>query len=73
MTRMVEEERTQIGTLKALGYNKIQITSKYIIYASLACIIGGFFGNVYRICYITNNYLENVYDDVSNDRCGIRV
>lgn len=44
MTRMVEEERTQIGTLKALGYNKIQIASKYIIYASLACIIGGFLG-----------------------------
>ncbi len=44
MTRMVEEERTQIGTLKALGYNKIQIASKYIIYASLACIIGGVLG-----------------------------
>lgn len=44
MTRMVEEQRTQIGTLKALGYNKIQIASKYIIYASLACIIGGILG-----------------------------
>ena len=44
MTRMVEEQRTQIGTLKALGYNKIQIASKYIIYASLACIIGGTIG-----------------------------
>ena len=31
MTRMVEEERVQIGTLKALGYNKLQIASKYII------------------------------------------
>lgn len=44
MTRMVEEQRMQIGTLKALGYNKLQITGKYIIYASLACIIGGIFG-----------------------------
>lgn len=44
MTRMVEEERTQIGTLKALGYSKIQIASKYIIYATLASIIGGFLG-----------------------------
>ena len=44
MTRMVEEQRTQIGTLKALGYNKFQIASKYIIYASLACIIGGILG-----------------------------
>ncbi len=44
MTRMVEEERTQIGTLKALGYSKIQIASKYIIYAVLACVIGGVLG-----------------------------
>lgn len=44
MTRMVEEQRTQIGTLKALGYNKIQIASKYVIYAGLACIIGGILG-----------------------------
>jgi len=44
MTRMVEEQRTQIGTLKALGYNKLQIASKYVIYASLACIIGGILG-----------------------------
>lgn len=44
MTRMVEEQRTQIGTFKALGYSKIQIASKYIIYASLACIIGGILG-----------------------------
>ena len=44
MTRMVEEQRMQIGTLKALGYNKFQIMQKYIIYASLACIIGGILG-----------------------------
>ena len=44
MTRMVEEQRTQIGTLKALGYSKIQIMGKYILYASLASIIGGITG-----------------------------
>ena len=44
MTRMVEEQRVQIGTLKALGYNKIQIAGKYILYASLACVIGGLLG-----------------------------
>ena len=44
MTRMVEEQRVQIGTLKALGYNKLQIASKYIIYAFLATIIGGMIG-----------------------------
>ena len=44
MTRMVEEQRMQIGTLKALGYNKYQITLKYIIYAGIACIVGGILG-----------------------------
>lgn len=44
MTRMVEEQRMQIGTLKALGYSKVQIMMKYIIYAGVACIIGGIIG-----------------------------
>lgn len=44
MTRMVEEQRTQIGTLKALGYSKIQIMSKYILYSTLASVIGGVLG-----------------------------
>ena len=44
MTRMIEEERIEIGTLKALGYTNLQIISKYILYAFLACIIGGFLG-----------------------------
>ena len=44
MTRMVEEQRTQIGTLKALGYNKIHIAGKYVLYASLASVIGSILG-----------------------------
>lgn len=44
MTRMVDEERTQIGTLKAMGYGKFQIASKYILYAALATIIGNLIG-----------------------------
>ncbi len=44
MTRMVEEDRTELGTLKSLGYNKAQIMFKYILYSSLACIIGGVIG-----------------------------
>ena len=44
MTRMVEEQRMQIGILKALGYNQFQIISKYVLYASLASIIGGLAG-----------------------------
>ncbi|MHB8132305.1 MAG: ABC transporter permease, partial [Mobilitalea sp.] len=46
MTRMVEEQRMQIGTLKALGYSKIAIARKYILYALLASIGGSIFGAV---------------------------
>ena len=44
MTRMVEEERTQIGTLKALGYGKGEIAAKYLMYAFLATVSGSVFG-----------------------------
>ncbi|MEG0369079.1 MAG: FtsX-like permease family protein, partial [Hungatella sp.] len=40
MTRMVEEQRLQIGTLKALGYGKWSIASKYILYAFWATLAG---------------------------------
>lgn len=46
MTRMVEEERVQIGTLKALGYNNFQIMTKYIIYSLLASVLGGVLGSI---------------------------
>lgn len=46
MTRMVEEERTQIGTLKALGYSKLSIAAKYLCYALLASFIGSLAGLV---------------------------
>ena len=44
MTRMVEEERTLIGTMKALGYGKMSIAAKYILYAFSATLIGGIMG-----------------------------
>ena len=44
MTRMVEEQRTQIGTMKALGYSKIHIASKYLSYAFLATAGGSIVG-----------------------------
>ena len=40
MARMVDEERTQIGTLKALGYSNGDIISKYLIYAGSGAIVG---------------------------------
>lgn len=44
MTRMVDEERLQIGSLKALGYSNTAVASKYLLYATLASSLGGFFG-----------------------------
>lgn len=59
MSRMVEEERVQIGTLKALGYNKLQIAMKYLIYACLATLIGGGIGLI-----IGFNFLPKVIADI---------
>lgn len=44
MTRMVDEQRNEMGTLKALGYSKLQIASKYLIYALIASILGSILG-----------------------------
>ena len=65
MTRMVEEQRMQIGTLKALGYSKFWIAAKFVGYALIATlggsIVGDLFGqkvfpliivNAYKIIYI---------------------
>ena len=40
MNRMVEEQRTQIGVLKAIGYGEGQVMSKYLTYSGLASMIG---------------------------------
>ncbi|WP_346961908.1 FtsX-like permease family protein [Clostridium sp.] len=44
MTRMVEENRVEIGTLKALGYKDLEIARKFIVYAALASIAGSVIG-----------------------------
>ncbi len=44
MTRMVEEERTLIGTYKALGYSQTRIASKYLLYALIASGVGSIIG-----------------------------
>lgn len=55
MTQMVEEERMQLGTLKALGYNSREIARRYWIFALLASLIGttlGVMGGNYLFPYI---------------------
>ena len=46
MTRMVEEQRIEMGTMKALGYGGWQIAIKYAVYAMSACISGGVVGAI---------------------------
>lgn len=46
MTRMVEEQRTEIGTYRALGYGTAAISLQYLLYAAIACVTGVAFGTV---------------------------
>lgn len=70
ITRMVEEERSLIGTYKSLGYGNRTIVGKYALYALAACLIGGLLGEfcgfvlfpaflftVFEMMYLLPNYL----------------
>lgn len=60
MTRMVEEKRIEIGTLKALGYSNFEIAKKYIVYASAASISGAVLG-IIAGCNIFPYIIFNAY------------
>ncbi len=47
MTRMVDEQRTQIGVLKAMGYSNSQIMGKYVLYSGSAALLGGALGYLF--------------------------
>lgn len=64
LTRMVEERRTEIGTLKALGYSNLSISAKYFIYASTASILGSIIGaavGIFTLPYIIVSTYEIMY------------
>ena len=78
MTRMVEEERGQIGTLKSLGYSDGAICFKYVLYALLATVIGSLVGvvigfsiipkvifNMYQMVYSISGFRSNYYLDLT--------
>lgn len=78
MTRMVEEQRTQIGCLKALGYRRWQISRKYLGYGTLPSLLGSFLGlaigytlfpkmifTAYQIMYAVPDIQLRQYTDVS--------
>ena len=64
MTRMVEDDRLQIGTLKALGYGKGSIMAKYLLYALAASVLGSAFGLCSGPHPAAHRYLERLYHDV---------
>ncbi|EAE5125741.1 FtsX-like permease family protein [Listeria monocytogenes] len=65
MTRMVEEQRTQIGTLKAFGYSNGSIILKYLVYGSTASIIGSVLGILIGFQFFPNiifNAYKSMYE-----------
>ena len=65
MTRMVEENRLEIGTLKALGYKDLEISWKYIIYASIASILGSVLGILIGSTVLPS-IISNAYESIYN-------
>lgn len=65
MTRMVEEQRTQIGVLKALGYSNGAIIGKYVTYSGTAAIVGsiiGFFAGSWAFSIVIWTAYKMMYD-----------
>ncbi len=65
MTRMVDDERGQIGTLRALGYSNTAIISKYMIYSGVSAFVGcitGFFAGTYVFPYVIWSAYRMLYD-----------
>ena len=65
MTRMVEENRGEIGTLKALGYSDLEISRKFVVYASLASILGSVIGILVG-CNIIPQIINTSYGSLYN-------
>lgn len=70
ITRMVEEERTQIGTLKALGYSNFAIMNKYMSYSGTASLVGCAVGIAIG-CTFFPNLLWNAYGILFNIRPNV--
>lgn len=68
VTRMIEEQRIQIGTLKALGYSSFDISLKYLVYATTASLFGSFIGLILgyqffpRLIYNAYSIMYNLPD-----------
>mgnify|MGYP003372956778 FL=1 len=65
MSRMIEEQRTQIGVLKALGYSEKQIIGKYLFYSGSSAVLGGvlgFFAGTYIFTWVIWEAYKMMYE-----------
>lgn len=60
MTRMVEENRINIGTYKALGYKNFDIAKKYLFYGETSALIGGIIGSIFGVIFLSR-LIGNAY------------
>ena len=65
MTRMVDEDRILIGTFKALGYSRMRITGKYLIYAGAASAAGALIG-IAVLSQVLPAVIQRAYDIIYN-------
>ena len=65
MTRMVDEGRNQIGTMKALGYGNVAIAMKYFVYAMIATFAGGVLG-LFLGYWLFPNVIIDAYSSMYN-------
>ncbi len=75
MTRMVDEERSQMGTLRAIGYSKSSVIFKYVLYALLASILGSIIGTIlfYKLIPMLVGYCYNIFYDMPSINATIQI
>lgn len=75
MTRMVDEERIGMGTLRAIGYSKSSVIFKYVLYAFLASILGSIIGTIlfYKLIPILVGYCYNIFYDMPSINATMQI
>ena len=75
MTRMVDEERNQMGTLRAIGYSKSSVIFKYVLYALLASILGSIIGTIlfYKLIPMLVGYCYNIFYDMPSINATMQI
>lgn len=75
MTRMVDEERIGMGTLRAIGYSKSSVIFKYVLYALLASILGSIIGTIlfYKLIPMLVGYCYNIFYDMPSINATMQI